>query len=92
MVRKGRDIGGVIIEIKTPESGTSNAVKRNMHDGSGQAGAGGEVLIDGRQVEVTEDVAARSFRRALGQPGSTVADVVHVILGDGRLVTYVKER
>lgn len=92
MVRKGPDDRGVIIEFKTPESNASNAVKRNMHGATKQAGAGGEILIDGSSIGVTEDVAWRSFRRACGQPRSTVADIVHVMLGDGRLVTYTKER
>ncbi|MGY4770682.1 hypothetical protein ACXC9Q_27535 [Kribbella sp. CWNU-51] len=91
MVRKGRHDSGVIIEFKTPQSGSSNAIKRNIHEASEQAGELGEILIDGRPVRLSEDVAWRSFRRACGQPGSTVARVVHVILGDGRLVTYTKE-
>ena len=92
MVRKGSHEDGVIVEFKTPESGSSNAVKRNMQEASEQAGERGEILIDGRQVGLSEDVAWRSFRRACGQPGSAVADVVHVMLGDGRLVTYTKEQ
>jgi hypothetical protein len=87
MVRKGSDHAGVIIEFKTPESGSSNAVKRNMHEASKQAG---EVVIDGRLVGVTEDVARRSFRRECGQPGKSAAAVIHVILGDGRMVTFRK--
>jgi len=87
MVRKGGDRAGVIIEFKTPESGSSNAVKRNMHEASKQAG---EVVIDGRPVGVTEDVARRSFRRECGQPGKSAAAVIHVILGDGRMVTFRK--
>jgi hypothetical protein len=89
MVRKGIDEAGVIIEFKTPESGSSNAVKRNMHQGSKQAG---EIVIDGRPVGITEEVAWRSFRRECGQPGAVVAAVIHVILGDGRLVTFTKEQ
>lgn len=92
MVRKGRHDSGVIIEFKTPESGSSNAIKRNIHEAGEQAGQLGEILIDGRPVRLSEGVAWRSFRRACGQPGSTVAGVVHVILGDGRLVTYTKEQ
>lgn len=91
MVRKAADDAGVIIEFKTQDSGSSNAVKRSMLRASGQAGARGEVVIDGRPVGLTEEVAWRSFRRACGQPGKAVAAVVHVILGDGRLVTFTKE-
>jgi hypothetical protein len=89
MVRKGSDRAGAVIEFKTPESGTSNAVKRNMHEGSKQAG---ELVIDGRPVGVTEEVARRSFRRECGQPGKSAAAVIHVILGDGRMVTFRKEQ
>ncbi|TCC29021.1 hypothetical protein [Kribbella speibonae] len=92
MVRKAQDVDGVIIEFKTLESGKSNAVKRNIHEATEQAGERGEILIDGRTVGLSEDVALRSFRRALGQPGGRVAGVVHVILGDGRLITYTKEQ
>jgi hypothetical protein len=92
LVRKGHLEEGVVIEVKTLESGSSNAVKRNMHVASEQAGERGEIVIDGRPVELSEDVAWRSFRRACGQPGSTLAAVVHVILGDGRLVIYTKEQ
>jgi hypothetical protein len=99
MVRKNGDDEGVIVEFKTPNSGSSNAVKRNMLKASGQAleaadrlSIGHEAVIDGRSVDLSEQTALRSFRRACGQPGSTVAAVVHVILGDGRLVTFTKEQ
>ncbi|WP_329001170.1 hypothetical protein OHA18_42880 [Kribbella sp. NBC_00709] len=98
MLRKDREDEGAIVEFKTQDVGESNAVKRAMLKASGQAlkaavqlRARREVVIDGRQAGVTEDTALRSFRRAVGQPGSTVASVVHVILGDGRLVTFTKE-
>ncbi|HEY3558521.1 MAG TPA: hypothetical protein VGL05_13710 [Kribbella sp.] len=92
MVRKSPDADGVVIEFKTPVSGKSNAIKRNIHDASKQAGERSEILIDGRSVDLSEDAASRAFRRACGQPGGRVADVVHVILGDGRLITYTKEK
>ncbi len=92
MVRKGAGEEGVIVEFKTQDSGSSNAVKRNMLKASGQLSTTGEVVIDGRPVGLAEETALRSFRRACGQPGSTVARVVHVILGDGRLVTFTKEQ
>jgi hypothetical protein len=98
-LRRNRDDAGTILEFKTPNSGSSNAVKRSMLTASGQAlKAAGELstrreaLVDGRHAGVTEETALRSFRRACGQPGSTVTPVVHVILGDGRLVTFTKEK
>jgi hypothetical protein len=92
MVRKGDDDAGVVVEFKTQDSGSSSAVKRNMLRGTGQLTSGGEVVIDGRSVSLTEESAFRAFRRACGQPGKAVAAVVHVILGDGRLVTFTKEQ
>ncbi|MEV0787745.1 hypothetical protein [Kribbella sp. NPDC050459] len=91
MVRKARGAAGVVVEFKTPISGKPNAIKRNIHEASNQAGEGNEILIDGRGIDLSEDVASRAFRRACGQPGGQVADVVHVIVGDGRLITYTKE-
>lgn len=91
MIRKSASSRGVIVEFKTPRSHNSSAIKRNMNTGSTQVGRDGEVVIDGRQIELTEEDAERAFRRACGQPGSKVASMVHVILGDGRLVSYAKE-
>ncbi len=92
MVRKHPSDLGKVMEFKTPASGSANAIKRNINEASEQVLPAGEVVIDGRQVGLTEDDALRAFRRACGQPGKTVADVVHVILGDGRLVSYLKEK
>ena len=91
MVRRGADDAGVEIEFKTLRSGREETVKRNINDASDQVPPNGVVVIDGRNVELTESPAFRAFRRACGQPGKRVAAVVHVILGDGRLVTYTKE-
>ena len=87
-VRKGRAERGVIVEFKTPSKNSNSTVRRNICDASGQAS---EIVIDGRNIELSEADAWRAYRRALGQPGKTIADVVHIILGDGRLVTYRKE-
>ncbi|MGW5193480.1 hypothetical protein ACWEOO_29810 [Kribbella sp. NPDC004138] len=91
MVRKSGSSEGVIIEFKTPTSNRNSALKRNMNAGSKQAGRDGEVVIDGRPIGLSEQDALRAFRRACGQPGTRVANMVHVILGDGRLVTFAKE-
>jgi hypothetical protein len=91
MVRKSGSSRGLIVEFKTPTSSRNSALKRNMNAGSKQSGTDGEVVIDGRPIGLSEDGAMRAFRRACGQPGSTVASMVHVILGDGRIVTFVKE-
>ncbi|ADB33624.1 hypothetical protein Kfla_4606 [Kribbella flavida DSM 17836] len=90
MVRRSGADAGVKIEFKTLRSGSSEAVKRNVLDGSEQVLPDGELVIDGRDVGLAEAVVDRSMR-AFGQPGRTVAAVVHFILADGRLVTYKKE-
>ncbi|MFF1820626.1 hypothetical protein ACFVWG_25195 [Kribbella sp. NPDC058245] len=89
MVRKNAEDRGVIVEFKSPRSAKTSAIKRNICDAGDQAA---EVVIDGRGVDLSEADAWRGYRRAVGQPGKTIADVVHVILGDGRLVTYYKEQ
>ncbi|MEV5967866.1 hypothetical protein AB0L70_39235 [Kribbella sp. NPDC051952] len=89
VVRKRAADPGVIIEFKTPTTNSSSTIERNICDAGDQAG---EVVIDGRNIGLTEADAWRAYRRAVGQPGKTIADVVHVILGDGRLVSYQKER
>jgi hypothetical protein len=89
MVRKSAAGRGLVVEFKTPKSSSSNTIKRNISLAGDQAR---EVVIDGRNIGLTEADAWRAYRRAAGQPGKTVADIVHVILGDGRLVSYQKEQ
>lgn len=89
MVRKRANERGAIVEFKTPNKNGSNTVKRNICDASDQAS---EIVIDGRSIDLSESDASRAYRRALGQPGKTIADVVHILLGDGRLVSYRKEK
>jgi len=89
--RSGSD-EGLIVEFKTLDRATLAAVKRNIHNAQEQVGSRGEIFIDGRKVDLSETMAHRAFRMALGQPGKTVSAVVHVILGDGRLVTFTKEQ
>ena len=91
MVRRSPADRGVEVEFKTLRSGNADAIKRNILDASKQIPPGGEVVIDGRHVGLEEAAALRAFRRAVGQPGRTIAGVVHCLLGDGRLVTYTKE-
>ncbi|HWD81811.1 MAG TPA: hypothetical protein VG497_23105 [Kribbella sp.] len=91
MVRKSGSSRGLIVEFKTPTSSRNSALKRNMNAASKQAGTDGEVVIDGRPIALSEEDALRAFRRACGQPGARVASMVHVSLGDGRMVTFVKE-
>ncbi|MFK4089375.1 hypothetical protein ACI2LF_35005 [Kribbella sp. NPDC020789] len=83
---------GQIVEFKTLDRNSTTAVKRSIHTAIGQLETGGEVIIDGRAVDLDETTAERGFRRACGQPGTSVSQPIHVILGDGRLVTFLKEQ
>ncbi|GAA1555414.1 hypothetical protein GCM10009804_10360 [Kribbella hippodromi] len=87
--RSGSD-DGVVVEFKTLDRASLSAVKRNINNASDQVGAAGEVFIDGRKVDLDEAMAWRGFRMACGQPGKSVDAIVHVILGDGRMVTFRK--
>lgn len=90
VLRKGPDDEGRVVEFKTPNRATGNALKRNMQDND-QLPETGELVIDGRPTGVSAEEADRAYRRVLGQPGHRVAAKIHIILGDGRLVTYPKE-
>ncbi|MEI8412002.1 MULTISPECIES: toxin glutamine deamidase domain-containing protein [unclassified Kribbella] len=95
MVRKDPADEGRITEFKTleptPNGKPVNAAKRNINDASDQVPPDGEVVIDASKVGLTEAEAEHAFRKARGQHGKTVAAQVHIILGDGRIVTYPKE-
>jgi hypothetical protein len=92
MLRRDGSAEGVIVEFKTLDKATHAAVKRNIHEAADQLQAGCELFIDGRKVGLSEADAERGFRRACGQPGTVISIVVHAILGDGRLVTFTRER
>lgn len=91
MVRKGPDDPGSITEFKTLKSSNNNALKREINDASDQAGADGDVVMDGRGVNTTQSDAERAYKRALGQPGKIVSQRVHVILGDNTMITFEKD-
>ncbi|MFF0266913.1 hypothetical protein [Kribbella sp. NPDC004536] len=91
-LRRSGSSEGVIVEFKTLNRASLSAVKRNINQACDQVGALGEVFLDGRKVDLDEAMALRGFRKACGQPGKSVDAAVHVILGDGRMVTFRKER
>jgi hypothetical protein len=91
-LRRNGSADGVVVEFKTLDRASLSSVKRNVNEACDQVGAAGEVFIDGRKVDLDEATALRGFRKACGQPGKSVDAVVHVILGDGRMVTFRKER
>jgi hypothetical protein len=90
MVRKSPDDPGTITELKSLDSPSNNALKRNINDAGGQ-NEGGDAVIDGRGVGTTLEDATRAYKRALGQPGGKVPSRVHIILGDGSIATFEKE-
>lgn len=91
-LRRSGSADRIVVEFKTLDRASLSSVKRNINEACDQVGAAGEVFIDGRKVDLDEATASRGFRRAVGQPGKSVDAVVHVILGDGRMVTFRKER
>jgi hypothetical protein len=91
MVRRHPGDEGRITEYKTLSgNGGANNVKRNINDAS-QVPDDGELVVDGRNAGVTAQTAAKAYARAVTQEGAVCPAVVHIILGDGRIVTYVKE-
>jgi hypothetical protein len=87
MVRKNPADEGLITEFKALDSGEVGAVKRNVKKAAKQVPPDGEVVLDGRKVGLTEENVAEAFA-GLQRFGDSVAATTHVILGDGRMVTY----
>jgi hypothetical protein len=92
VIRRSPDDPGTITEMKTLESGDSTAVRREILNAGEQVGphGGGDAIIDGRNVGLTEEEARRGFARAMGQAaqhGQEMPRQVHIILGNGQLLT-----
>jgi hypothetical protein len=93
MVRKGPHDPGTITEFKTLDADVTNpssAVKRDILVASKQIPEGGALVIDGRQIDLSEADARRGYARAAGQAaqhGQGLADTVRIILGDNRIIT-----
>ncbi|MFG1909947.1 hypothetical protein [Kribbella sp. NPDC048928] len=93
MVRKDPSDVGRITEFKTLGSSSPAAAKRAINHGSGQVPpVDGEVVVDGRNVGLTEQAARAAYRGARAQRGGRLASKIHIILGDGRMLTFVKEQ
>ncbi|MEV6634046.1 WXG100 family type VII secretion target [Actinoplanes sp. NPDC051470] len=91
MVRTGPGDGGTVTEFKTMESASSGAVSHRITDAGKQVAfaGGGDVVIDGRAVGLTEETARLGHARALGRQsahGIAMPDRVRVILGDGTMI------
>jgi len=85
------DDRGTLTEMKTLQSADSTAVRRDILVAGEQLAqhGGGAVVIDGRDVGLTEADARRGYARALGQAAQhqkPLPDTLYVILGDGSLI------
>ncbi|WBC15869.1 hypothetical protein O7600_03235 [Micromonospora sp. WMMA1998] len=92
MVRSGPGDPGVVTEFKTLEVSSSESVRRNILTAGKQVAqtGGGDLVIDGRAVGLSEEDARRGFARALGQHhqhGSALPGQVRIVLGDNRILT-----
>ncbi|MEU8377400.1 WXG100 family type VII secretion target [Micromonospora sp. NPDC048894] len=92
MIRSSPTDPGVVTEFKTLDRPSSEAVRRNILAAGKQVAQtdGGDLIIDGRAVGLTEEDARRGFARALGQHrqhGSVLPDQVRIVLGDNRILT-----
>ncbi|MEV6811309.1 hypothetical protein [Micromonospora sp. NPDC051296] len=92
MMRSGPDDPGVVTELKTLDRATSEAVRRNILTAGKQLDqeGGGDVVVDGRAVGLTEEDARRGYARAVGhhrQNGTPLPDRIRIILGEDRIIT-----
>ncbi|MCI4066497.1 hypothetical protein MRQ36_29645 [Micromonospora sp. R77] len=92
MVRSRPDDPGIVTEFKTLDSDGSTAVRRNILAAGRQVAqeGGGELVMDGRGVGLTEEDARRGYGRAVGQhrqQATPLPERVRIILGDDRIIT-----
>ncbi|MEV7629157.1 WXG100 family type VII secretion target [Actinoplanes sp. NPDC089786] len=91
MVRTGPRDPGTVTEFKTLQAATSGAVSRNITLAGEQVapGGGGNVVLDGREVGLSDEVARHGYHRALGKHtsnGTALPDRIRFILGDGTMI------
>lgn len=92
MVRTGPADPGTITEFKTLTEANSTAVRRNILEAGRQVTphGGGQVVIDGRSVELTEADARRGYARAVGQAratGQSLPNTVRFLLADSAVIS-----
>lgn len=93
LVRNGPRDPGTYTEFKRPQAMTSGAVKNEIMKAGKQLDGygGGELVLDGRTVGLTEEVARQALARALGQSashGSRLPTTIRLVLGDGRSIHH----
>lgn len=91
LFRWSPDDSGRLTELKTLNSGSNEAVRKNILRAGEQLDdhGGGDVVIDGRKVGLTEAEARRGYARAAGQAPlhqQYIPEKVYIILGDGTLL------
>jgi hypothetical protein len=93
MVRTSPEDPGTVTEFKTLESASSNAVRQNILDAAKQVDqyGGGDAILDGRGVKLTDEDARRGYARAVGQARQMnlpMPDRVMIIIGDGSIKVF----
>jgi len=92
MVRTSPHDPGTVTEFKTPDSMSSTSVQRCVLTAARQMRTygGGDVVIDGRPVGLTDSEARRGYGRAAGQARTTGQPMprrVRIILADNTMIT-----
>ena len=92
MIRKDRDDPGICVEFKRPTRLSYNAIRKNIRKAAFQLDSegGGEVVIDGRDIGLTEAVARKYYSDAVteaSRKSEPQPHAVHFILGNGSMLT-----
>lgn len=87
---------GTYTEFKAPQAMSFRSVMRSLREAEAQLSpwGGGEVVVDGRSIGLTGDVASGGLERALkaaAKPGGDpIPDRIRIILGNGSELRYVE--
>lgn len=92
MVRHDRDDPGTVMEFKRLDSPSLNAIRKQLWEAARQVNdwGGGDAVMDGRKVGLTEQLARQRLSEALAEShrkGKPLPARIHVILGDGSMIT-----
>jgi hypothetical protein len=93
MVRTSPEDPGTVTEFKALESASSNGVRQNILAAAKQVDqyGGGDAILDGREVKLTDEDARRGYSRAVGQARQVnlpMPDRVMIIMGDGSIKVF----
>lgn len=92
MIRKDRSDPGTVTEFKRPTALSYNAVRKNLRKAAQQLEGwqGGDAVVDGRAVGLTESQARTRGREAVEEAkrkSEPRPARVHFILRDGSMIT-----